>query len=301
MTSDRDLIKRYFLGSASVDERSRLEDSYLADNNGFEEMVAAENDLIDAYARGELTNPEKAQFEKEYMNTPDRRARLEFARALRVVGSEASQAVVAEKVSLWQRIRSHFQPTGPQFRWALVASAVFLVVGGAWLVRQNQGLRGELQQSRGAQAELHKQLETKDPQLAEQAKEPLAGTEVAKLEMPPLPELNLTLNPGVSRGSERRQEVLSLLPTPSRIQLQLTLDDANYLFYEAVLETAEGREVHRVGSLKAHGSAGGKSVVLRLPSRLIPPGDYVVRVNGTNGGSDGAEEVDVYTFRAVLK
>src|ERR1039457_904643 len=80
-TNDEILLRRYFLGDLPKEERARLEDRYLVDVELFEELLAAENDLIDAYVRGELTEAETQQFEMEYLKSPERRDRLDFARA----------------------------------------------------------------------------------------------------------------------------------------------------------------------------------------------------------------------------
>ena len=50
-TDDEILMRRYLLGSLPQDERTSLEGGYLADAGLFEELVAAENDLIDYYVR----------------------------------------------------------------------------------------------------------------------------------------------------------------------------------------------------------------------------------------------------------
>ena len=64
------------------EERTRFEDVYFADAEHFEELVGMENDLIDSYIWGTLSDSERQQFQQCYANRPDRRARIDFATAL---------------------------------------------------------------------------------------------------------------------------------------------------------------------------------------------------------------------------
>jgi hypothetical protein len=303
MKSDPNLMKRYFLGGASPKERAGLESQYFADAEIFEELVAVENDLIDSYVRGRLSNLERQQFEQQYLNSSQRWARVEFARTLTKVAHEAERSVPA-KVSFWRRVAAPFRQAHPSLQWAFVASAiVLLVASGSWLVRQNQELRAELQRARAPQSGLRQAPPVEDEQLAAKAQkdQSAAGPEVARLEPSVLPELSLSLNPGISRSNQTGQEVLALSSSASWVRLKLSLDDDDHAAYEAVLETAEGREIQRVADLRSHVIGGRRIVTLRLPTRLVQPGDYIVKLNASNGSPAGAEEVEVYSFRTVRK
>src|SRR5947207_2409634 len=76
------LLVRYLLGEASPEERSHLEARYVTNAELFEELVAAENDLIDAYAGGHLSDSDRRRLEEYFLVTPERRQRVEFAKAL---------------------------------------------------------------------------------------------------------------------------------------------------------------------------------------------------------------------------
>ena len=81
-SSDERLLTRYLLGELPDDERLRLEEEYLADPALFARLLAAEDDLIDAYARGTLTAEARARFEERYRRTGDQQQRIAFAGAL---------------------------------------------------------------------------------------------------------------------------------------------------------------------------------------------------------------------------
>ena len=66
------LARRYLLGTLPEDERQRVEDLYFSKPERFEELVAAENDLIDSYVRRALSSSEARLFESNYLSSPER-------------------------------------------------------------------------------------------------------------------------------------------------------------------------------------------------------------------------------------
>lgn len=79
-----ELLVRYHLGELSQEERDAVEDRLFADDEFHEQVLAAEEELIDSYLRDELTPGQREHFEKWFLPVDDRRERLEFARALRL-------------------------------------------------------------------------------------------------------------------------------------------------------------------------------------------------------------------------
>ncbi len=57
-SSSKDLLK-HLAGRLDEDERSRLEDLALSDEDSFEELSSQEDELVDAYIRGELNPAEE--------------------------------------------------------------------------------------------------------------------------------------------------------------------------------------------------------------------------------------------------
>jgi hypothetical protein len=72
---------RYLLGLSSPAEREHIESEYFDDEDAFQEMLTAEDDLIDAYAHGELADEERRRFEKSFVSSSRGRDRVQFARA----------------------------------------------------------------------------------------------------------------------------------------------------------------------------------------------------------------------------
>jgi anti-sigma factor RsiW len=71
---------QYWLGELSPEAEQRLEDRYFADDDLFEQLLAVREELFDAYARGELSEAERARFEQHLLHSPENREELEFAR-----------------------------------------------------------------------------------------------------------------------------------------------------------------------------------------------------------------------------
>src|SRR5262245_27744698 len=90
-SGDEQLIIRYLLGQLPADETERLDEMSISDDDFVERSRSVENDLVDAYARGELSGEMLAHFESSFLASPARREKVRFAKAL--AGFEASEGV----------------------------------------------------------------------------------------------------------------------------------------------------------------------------------------------------------------
>ncbi|SRR6266851_5575085 len=309
-TTDEILMRRYFLGNLPQEERVRVEDEYLADAEVFQEFLATENDLIDAYVRGELTKDERQKFEAEYCKSPERREKVEFARTLRqvcILPKEAVPAVPAQTASPWKKAWAAFSVPPRMPQWALAATVVVMVALGSWLMVRNQRLRVDLQQALAGQAELRREEDTLRQRIVELEKSAKdlthvneQGTEVAKLETPTGSEVTFKLTPGILRSPGGQQNSLILPPTTSDLWLQLILDRDEHKTYEAVLLTADRKEVLRGKALQSHSIGGIAVVAWHLPAHSIHSGDYVVQLAGKTA-TGSLEDVESYSFRVLGK
>src|SRR5438552_18076005 len=78
----QDQIRRYLLGDLDDGTRAEVEKRFLSDGEVFEELLVAEDEIINDYASGRLDPEERADFEAHFLATPDRQQKLRFARAL---------------------------------------------------------------------------------------------------------------------------------------------------------------------------------------------------------------------------
>src|SRR6187200_2485378 len=80
---------KYLLGNLTDEEQVQVEDRAFADADYLSVLEATEADLIDAYVRGELSQPDRRSFEFRFLTSPERRRKVEFARALATITSES--------------------------------------------------------------------------------------------------------------------------------------------------------------------------------------------------------------------
>ena len=139
-------IARYLLGELSEEQQVEIEDRAFPDKEYLASITAVENDLIDEYVRRELSETERRKFESRFLASAERRKRVEFAKALTRVASEAP---VAEKTAIpqwsWREsLYAFLRGLNPVARFALAAAMLIGLVGGAWLLTTTLRLRSQL-------------------------------------------------------------------------------------------------------------------------------------------------------------
>jgi hypothetical protein len=328
---------RFLLGGMTEAERERLEAEYFADDDAFQEMLEAEDDLIDAYARGELSPSERRQFEQRFLNSSEGRERMQFARAF--AAATVPQAVTA---------RAEVEPTpAPGFfasifgrpralQAALATIAVASTVGFSGLLVERSRMNGELHELRAERARLTERAEelqrtaeverARSAELQAQLDARPAGQQgtprsvdqlkrndevTARRDSPPGQEtrdtpsavpviVSFDLAPGTTRGGGG-----NVFPVPgnaTRISLRLGFDtEAGHENYRAVIETADGRFVRQINSLRpGRNTPGERAVSVEVPAKDLRPGVYTLFLSGAS--SNGVfNSVASYSFQIVRK
>jgi hypothetical protein len=162
--------RRYLLGGLSEQERTRLEEAFFADDSKFEAVELAEDELIDAYVRGEFSTEEQEQFEIRLRISPRLIERVHFAKALAErkynplaqsqevstqKNSPLEQDIAKTKVRWWSGIFGQ----EPRLRVVFAACVVVILVGGVTLVTSWLRLRGETERINSERAALQRQKE----------------------------------------------------------------------------------------------------------------------------------------------
>lgn len=274
--ADERQLSDYLLGRLSPEEESAVEERYFADPGFHDQLLAAERDLIDQYVRGEL--PDSASFERRFMSSPARRARVDFARTLRQSArppmNDALARTAAAPIS---QVRST-----PQW-WRVAAGVAIVVAGALFVVAQwprnpaGEPTTGGSPTSAGQPAPPPAEPPTSTP--------PPPGTRPAAI-------ATFVLMPTATRGSDSTPTLN--LDGFSDVRLQLELEASGHPRYRVVVRTADGREVWREESLRAERSAIGQSVATTIPAARLADDDYVVRVQGLTGSD--VEELSGYAF-----
>jgi hypothetical protein len=324
------LRRQYLLGTLSEDERARLEESYLSDDDAFEEMETTETELVDAYVRDELSPSERALLKTRLLTSPKLLEKAKFARTLeKSLTRRSNQAVIsslqpATAVStdrskpFWKRIFSRFFSVPPRtFGVALASCAVLLLAFGALLLVQWLRLRDQAQQLAAARAAIEEQKRSfgqessSDRARAEQLSAELdkERAQVEKLHADLRAKeqqresgeqsrsstiVAITLFTGSLRGGPGND--LKVTPGTKTIQLKLSLEADDYPRYSVSIKNAAGVEVvHRKG-LRPRAVASGPTLVILVSTKELVPGQYDVRVSGLMP-SGSSETIGNYQFR----
>ncbi len=76
-------MKQYLLGKLSPENLIALEEKLLRDVDFYEQVLIAEDDLVDDYLADHLSGPERERFESYFSISPERRQKVRFGKALR--------------------------------------------------------------------------------------------------------------------------------------------------------------------------------------------------------------------------
>lgn len=148
---------RYLLGLSSSAEREHIESKYFEDDDAFQEMLTAEDDLIDAYARSELAGEERRRFEKRFVSSLRGRDRVQFARAFAGAVSDTRSVETKLFGTLHDIVKTVRLPG--LLRTAMITAMIVFLAVLAWLVSDRRRITTELGELRAESEELSKQIE----------------------------------------------------------------------------------------------------------------------------------------------
>jgi hypothetical protein len=281
---DDERLTEYLLGRLNADDQALLEEQYLADPHLHATLRAVERDLIDRYVRGELVDP--VGFEKHYLSSPSRRAKVEFARTLIQWSKQTSPAHLAGG----HAARSRFGLGGAFRSWQIAATVAIIVVG-SWFVL------GRRDPASGNRSETTERATTAvQPSQPPSPPEPLPPPPSTGAASPAL--ATFVLLPGLARSGDETPTLR--LDAGSDVRLQLELESGDYSSYRAVVRTASGQEIWRQDQLKLMRSASGQAIAITISSGRFADEDYTVRVAGVTAAGE-VEELSGYAFRVRMR
>src|ERR1700682_2490180 len=94
--NEQETIRLYLLGQAPLEDSSKVEERLLTDGEFYQELLIVEEELIDRYLSGELSESERESFEPHFLLPPERQQKLRFARSLKKYVSFAGTAQPTE-------------------------------------------------------------------------------------------------------------------------------------------------------------------------------------------------------------
>lgn len=327
----RDSIRQYLMGELSEDVQEQIERRLLSEDDYFEEILIAEEELADDFVGERLDDAESAKFSRRFLSVPELRQEVRFAKALRRRAAEHARHATPRQQQerpppLFVKLIAFLRR--PAVGFSMAAALLLAVCAALWLAAQNRGLREQVEELRARatatpaptppQPSLLEQLASereRSEELAarlkseqEQRAEAERKLEEARVRQPKSqPDQArgsalaavFTLSPGLVRGAGEGMKKISVPPGGGRVLLLLDLASDDYSTYRATLKTLGGPELHSASNLRARGASGRRTVAFNVPAaKLAPAQDYEISLGGksASGEYDG---VGTYNFRVV--
>jgi len=321
-------IIQYLLGSLPEEEAERVEELSFIDDEFADRLSAVENDLIDNYVSGRLSQEKLERFASYYLASPTRRKKVKTAQVFQVYAENAvatGQVVLASGPSqtIARSNRSllllNFLPFNLP-RLVLTAAAVLLLVGGGWLLFELSRLRRQIDQAEAARLSLA-QRERELQELLE--KQRIANSSVeSELERvrkekeqlerqlalekqiagSPLPGLNIATFRLTAQSRTGNQLSITVPPGTDYLALQVELEPDDYPSYKAVLLTQPDKYpvAWRSERLKSKVLGDSKVLEIVIPATLLKSGAYLLKVAGISdrGSAEGERG---YPFSVVKR
>jgi len=294
--SQRETALQYLLGELPEQHAMEFEEQWFAGDNLFEETSALENELVDSFIRGELSEAQRRQFEKGYLVSPARRANLEFSRLLAEHISAARLSVATTRPNPVSTFL-FFQAWSRRFAWAM---AVVVIVGISGIMVVNRRLRHELDSMSARQAEFQHQEQSLHQEIL-QLQSLLHPSGVGPRKTSGPKTTSLFLLPGTSRSGGYIHKIVIASVSPS-VQIHLYLQHDDYGSYRAIIEDAKGRPIWKNNDeLKSQaGAQNSRIVTIKMTSSILPNGDYLIKLEGKGAHGD-FEGVEDYQFQVVRR
>jgi hypothetical protein len=308
---DDRLLAQYLLRSLTDEETERLDELSVADDDFAARLSSAENDLVDAYVRGELPAEESARFKSAYLSSPKRREKVRFAEAFasfqqrvatRPTIVRTGVARTEKRGSAWARFLGNWFGTSrsaaawfaPQ--WGLAGAALLLLVASGYLLNTNHELRQQVSRSESDRVALVEHQQGLQNQLAAKS---VATPAPLPLSIDRLKVAAFVLLPSL-RGAGS-QPTVSWSDSTDLVVLKLQLETADFSTYRVAIEDPATRQtVWQSDDLKPQSEGGRQVLSFGFRPNLLKSSNYLVQLNGV-GANGTLELVTTYPFRGVVK
>ncbi|HEX8068908.1 MAG TPA: zf-HC2 domain-containing protein [Pyrinomonadaceae bacterium] len=282
------LLRRFLLDELGEEERERVEQLFLADSDYREKVLIAEDDLIDDYLDGALSPADSARFRSHYLSTPRQRRKLRVAKSIKKYSAARLAAPPAggtpQSGAGGRGRAAHVSLRNPLVSLPLAAALVLAFgLGAVKLIESWRFNRRQAQEQSRREADERELARLNDSSL------PASGRAGSAAFL-------VTVLPVSTRGVAAAQFAPPRDATPVQLLLVLPVDE--YQSYQAELQRLGTSEWRTVRRLRAENTPAGKAISLIVPARLLPRGDYRLRLSGeTPAGAP--EEIGEYTFQVT--
>jgi hypothetical protein len=252
---------------------SQVEERLMSDSDLYEELLILEDETIDRYVSGEMSQADRASFEEYFLQSPEHRQKLRFARAL----SKYVDQAVSESTNLETETTGFTAPVAEPYNkprvYAHARSRRF-----SWWPFQSQalnyGLASVLIIAIGGLG-----------WIAFKSFRPTGPGRV----------FEATLVPGgVTREGGEIQSIT--LPTGTdTLRVRLILPTEHYEDYKVELLSSDSSSVLTREHLTITEASGNKSLFFDVQARALRRDTYRLKLSGRSAGS--YEELTSYNFK----
>lgn len=286
---DEQLMIEYLTGSLPESETDRLDEMSVSNEVFAEQLRVVENDLVDAYVRGELSGETLTRFKSHYLATSRGRQKVSFAETFR-------DRLIAHPE------QTTFKPvlrTSAMFRYGLAAVLAIMMFAAGYLMFDNVRLRNQRSELEQREQELQRALDLQRSSDTEKEKELARVREK-------LAELEKRLPAGEQREVKlialhlfpqtrgiARIPVLTVPADTGSVDVTLELETNDFSAYTVSLKNPASDQIVWSDQPKA-----GKNIRFRLPANLLKTQNYVLELSGIST-SGPPEIVSSYPFRVI--
>ncbi|MEW6125730.1 MAG: hypothetical protein AB1757_01595 [Acidobacteriota bacterium] len=157
------LINQYLLGELSETERLEIEERFFKDDEFYQNLLIAEDELIYNYLRGALSSRERKLFEAQLDKSSTRREKVAVVKALMAEAVNATEAATLpvahrssqeERPSFWQSLIGLLSGRALVLQTAMAAAMLLFAVAGVWLWSQTSRLKSQVDIAQARQRQI---------------------------------------------------------------------------------------------------------------------------------------------------
>lgn len=274
-------VRDYLLGHLDEGGRQEVEERLITDPDYLEEVLIVESELMEEYLDGVLPESDKEGFVRYVLATQRQVEKLTVAQALSMTASVDAAANSPPKAKRTTRPFS-FKPwffglpraKRRAARLSLAAIVLVVIFGTLAVIMSllNRGISLEQEvQKLNAQQYMDKNAISH-------------GFIIGPLRS------------GTFRDEEINQ--LAIPKTERMVQVRLRVGPGDYSSFQATLQTVAGETVLSLSDLKEQRLDGERLVIVYLPTRILTPGDYQLRLSGLTQNGQPAY-LGRYAFRIL--
>ena len=257
MDDARRKLTQYLLGDLSETEQAAIEEAYFRDTERFDELRTAEAELVDAYVRDRLDAPTRRRFEEHFMADPRRRERVHFAQALATAADRTEPPPSADTAPSRERTLSWNAWFGLRPAWTAALVIVAIGATGVWFVSNRR---------------------VDEPAATSQAQQSTSRT-------PIVATLAVVIDPATRAQTAGPAGTVGLGADTDELRVNITLRDANYPAYRAILRMVGGAEIARRDEI-ARSGGGEQAFAIAVPAAQVAAADYMLTLQGRTAGGE---------------